>query len=563
MSGSESVTPGSLIDLLRQSIIGAISTATAPGKWRVVVADRPALKIVSSVLQMHSVLEQNVVTIQLITRSRQPYPDMDAVYILVPCADSISRVIDDFRVDSRTGEIQHRQYARAHLFFTGALSDTLLAHLRSSPAARFIKAVAELYIEYNPIESRVFLTTPSEQPFYALYSPHALNLVSRDLDAAADRLLSVIVSLGIRPYIRYYRPSPSAPYEALEPSLMSGYGTTTACPRIAESMAALIQHKLNDYYSHEQSNTNNSTKRPETLTPSVVIVLDRSVDLYSPLLREFTYQALVHDLIDLDRGNKYTYNIESTDGQPQSAEAELSEQKDPIWKQLRHWNISEVSQTLADQFEKLLKDNFGIQAAKQVGKKLTVHEMKAVLSELPEFKRLQQSYSLHIDLASKCLEIINRNSLAILSDFEQELVTGRSMNGGFVDRTSLETRLISLLDDVDIDSESDRRRLEEVPQCLTINDKRAAVNLCRLGVPTDREEEQFEFPSSSDQYRWDTMSEPENGQMRSRLVPAVKCIINEQISDTLSTDLFPWAKEAPPESIPKNILNINATSLRQ
>ncbi|KAJ2150624.1 syntaxin binding protein 1 [Coemansia sp. RSA 1935] len=365
MSGSESVTPGSLIDLLRQRIIGAISTATAPGKWRVVVADRPALKIVSSVLQMHSVLEQNVVTIQLITRNRQPYPDMDAVYILVPCADSISRVIDDFRVDSRTGELQHRKYARAHLFFTGALSDTLLAHLRSSPAARYIKAVAELYIEYNPIESRVFLTTPSEQPFYALYSPHALNLVSRDLDAAADRLLSVIVSLGIRPYIRYYRPLSSAPYEALEPSLMSGYGTATACPRIAESMAALIQQKLNDYYSHE-SNTNNSTKRPETLTPSVVIVLDRSVDLYSPLLHEFTYQALVHDLIDLDGGNTYTYTLESTDGQSQSAEAELSEQKDPIWRQLRHWNISEVSQTLADKFEKLLKDNFGMQAAKQV-----------------------------------------------------------------------------------------------------------------------------------------------------------------------------------------------------
>ncbi|KAJ2279816.1 hypothetical protein GGH14_002603 [Coemansia sp. RSA 370] len=80
--------------------------------------------------------------------------------------------------------------------------------------------------------------------------------------------------------------------------------------------------------------------------------------------------------------------------------------------------------------------------------------MKAVLSELPEFKRLQHS-------------------------------------------------------------ESDRRRLEEVPQCLTINDKRAA------------EEEQFGFPSS-DQYRWDTVSEPENGHMRSRMVPAVKCIINNQ-----------------------------------
>ncbi|KAJ2308936.1 syntaxin binding protein 1 [Coemansia sp. RSA 2705] len=351
--------------MLVVGIIGAISTATAPGKWRVVVADRPSLKIVSSVLKMHSVLEQNVVAIQLITRNRQPYPEMDAVYILVPCADSISRVIDDFKVDPRTGELVQRQYARAHLFFTGKLSDSLLAHLRSSPAAPFIKAAAELYIEYNPIESRVFLTTPSEQPFYALYSPHALNMVGSDLDAAADRLLSVIVSLDIQPYVRYYRPSASAPYEILGSTLMSESGATATCPRIAESMAALIQCKLNDYYSHEQSSSNGRGKRSNTLTPSVVIVLDRSVDLYSPLLHEFTYQALAHDLLDLNAGNKYVYEAESANGHRQTIEAELSEQKDPIWEKLRHWHIGDVSQTLTDQFERLLKDNIGVQAAKQ------------------------------------------------------------------------------------------------------------------------------------------------------------------------------------------------------
>ncbi|KAJ2358594.1 hypothetical protein GGF43_000706 [Coemansia sp. RSA 2618] len=146
---------------------------------------------------------------------------------------------------------------------------------------------------------------------------------------------------------------------------MSGYGTATACPRIAESMAALVQQKVNEFYSHEQANAKGN-KCADTLTPSVVIVLDRSVDLYSPLLREFTYQALVHDLIDLDCGNKYVYEAGSSGGQPQIVEAELSEQRDPIWKQLRHWHISDVSQTLADKFEKLLKDNIGVQAAKQV-----------------------------------------------------------------------------------------------------------------------------------------------------------------------------------------------------
>ncbi|KAJ1718193.1 syntaxin binding protein 1, partial [Coemansia biformis] len=131
-------------------IVDAISAAAEPGKWRVVVADRQSLGIISSVLKMHAIAEHNVVAIQLITRSRQPYPDMDAVYILVPTADSVSRAIGDFKPDPSTGAgSRQRKYARAHLLFTGALSDTLLEHVRSSPAAQFIKSIDQLFIEYN------------------------------------------------------------------------------------------------------------------------------------------------------------------------------------------------------------------------------------------------------------------------------------------------------------------------------------------------------------------------------------------------------------------------------
>ncbi|KAJ2809250.1 syntaxin binding protein 1 [Coemansia guatemalensis] len=343
-------------------IIGAISTATAPGKWRVVVADKPSLRIISSVLKMHAILEQNVVAIQQITRSRQPYPDMDAVYILVPCADSVARVIEDFKYGLKAADSRHCQYARAHLFFTGALSDALLAHLESSPAAPYIKTATELYIEYNPIESRVFLTTPSEQPFYALYSPHAPNLVAKDLDAAADRLLSVIVSLGVTPYIRYYRPPHPALDESPEKSAVST-STATSVPHIAESMTARIQMKLNEYYTNEKSSLFNRQRRPENMAPSVLIVLDRSVDMFAPLLHDLTYQGAVHDLLDLEDGNRHTYVAGSSTGHPRQIVAELAEQKDSLWEKLRHWHIGDVSQYLADQYEKLVRDNVGIQAA--------------------------------------------------------------------------------------------------------------------------------------------------------------------------------------------------------
>ncbi|KAJ2392450.1 syntaxin binding protein 1, partial [Coemansia sp. RSA 2559] len=87
--------------------------------------------------------------VQLITRSRQQYPDAEAVYILVPCEDSVARVIDDFRPGLDQSSVASTKYSRAHLFFTGAIPDALLSTLHQSSAAPYIKGIDELFIEYN------------------------------------------------------------------------------------------------------------------------------------------------------------------------------------------------------------------------------------------------------------------------------------------------------------------------------------------------------------------------------------------------------------------------------
>ncbi|KAJ2745158.1 syntaxin binding protein 1 [Coemansia sp. BCRC 34301] len=329
---------------MQLGIISAIgqTAGAGPNQWRVVVVDRPSLKIISTVLKMPAILEQNVLAVQLVTKNRQPYPDVDAVYVLVPCVESIAHVIEDFT--PALDPPQRPKYAHAHLFFTGALPDNLFSQLSASVAAPYIKGIAELYIEYNPIESRVFLTTPSEQPFYTLYSPSATKLRDRDLEASADRLLSVIASLNVRPYVRYYR-SPG----------------TAASP--AEGMANRLQSKLDSYYAHERRKAENyKRKQAADLQTSTVIVLDRSVDMFAPLMHEFTYQSMVHDLIDLESGDKYVYSAEAANGELQRIEAELAEATDPLWAKLRHEHISHVSQTLVERLGRLISENVGIKA---------------------------------------------------------------------------------------------------------------------------------------------------------------------------------------------------------
>ncbi|KAJ1960433.1 syntaxin binding protein 1 [Dipsacomyces acuminosporus] len=345
MESHDTKQPRSLIDLLRKDIIDAIMLTKTPNKWRVLVVDKPSLKIVSSVLSMSAVLEHNVTAVQLITKKRQPYPSMGAIYILVPCSDSISRVIQDLSQQKQ----RQPMYAHAHLFFTGALRDGLLARLSSSPAAQHIKGIRELFIEFNPT------------PFYTLYSPHGAGSLTADLDAAADRLLSVIASLGVKPYIRYYRPRLSTDISLTDITRVSPHAEWAGTPRIAEAMANRLQLKLDEYYLHEKRKGKERTAFPV----SVVIVLDRSIDLYSPLVHEFTYQAMVNDLVDLQNGEVYTFGIETTAGEKKSVEAKLNEREDPLWKTLRHMHITQAIEALTDRFNRLVEDNVGIAAIQE------------------------------------------------------------------------------------------------------------------------------------------------------------------------------------------------------
>ncbi|KAJ1818233.1 syntaxin binding protein 1, partial [Coemansia sp. RSA 2599] len=205
-------------------------------------------------------------------------------------------------------------------------------------------------------ESRVFLTTPSEQPFYTLYSPNATDAVIKDLDAASDRLISVVATLGIRPFIRYYNPKGNSANEAADP--IDGDGV----PQVARAMAGRLQIKLDEYYADEQQKNKDgkSSDQPQLSgPPSVILVLDRSIDLYAPLIHELSYQAMVYDLVGLDEGDKYTYTVESRDGEIHRYEAELSEKADPLWEKLRHEHIGTAADALAMRLRRLAEESAG------------------------------------------------------------------------------------------------------------------------------------------------------------------------------------------------------------
>ena len=107
----------------------AIRSVNPPGKWKILVIDEHSQKLLGSVLKQFDILAENVTctldsiwipshrylppdspaVIESISKRRDPQPDFEAVYLLMPTTQNVDRIIRDFS--------QRKQYAAAHLFF--------------------------------------------------------------------------------------------------------------------------------------------------------------------------------------------------------------------------------------------------------------------------------------------------------------------------------------------------------------------------------------------------------------------------------------------------------------
>ena len=92
-----------------------------------------------------------------------------------------------------------------------------------------------------------------------------------------------------------------------------------------------------------------------------IILLDRTIDPVSPLLHEFTYQAMVADLLNLEEtpsGLKYSYEYTQEDGTTKDQESVLSDQ-DTVYTSIRHMHIAITTEQLIDDFNKFMAENDG------------------------------------------------------------------------------------------------------------------------------------------------------------------------------------------------------------
>ncbi|CAK4294549.1 unnamed protein product [Aphanomyces euteiches] len=382
-------------------------TSLASHGWVVLVLDDITTHLSNTVIRMTDLTERGVSIVERLELVRQPFPEMAVIYFISPSPSSLDKVVADF------ANAESPMYSAVHLYFNARIDDHVLAKLKTYPALLSrVKTLKEVNLDYLALEQAAF-SLDMPHAMHTLYSPLS-NPTALDpmLHSISSKLVSLCATLDEYPYVRY-----------------------RAGQHKMETLARLFQSKMNEYVAA-------NTSFAYCPNRSTLLFMERSQDQMTPLMHEVTYQAMVYDLLDgngLD-GDAISYPADTQSGSV-TKQALLNE-NDPLWCELRHTHIAEVSKDIGERMAALSASNAGTSLTGKGGKAPDVAQLAAALRELPEFRDTLSKLSQHLYLAGKTLDVFTKTNLLGVSTLEQSMATG-------VDETGKKVKIPKVLKDME------------------------------------------------------------------------------------------------------------------
>ena len=379
--------------IIQRDVLRA-SAAKSRG-WMVLVLDAAAARVLTPVLGLYDLVEERVTLVESLEKKRQPFPDMTAVYVVAATSESVAQVAADWRGPTAD------PYADAHVFTLDVLGDGEMAVLREM--ARKLRALVELRLDFLALEARAFSL---DEPRAFRVAPGAARCAALDAprDAAcARKLANLLATLG------------------------AGAGVVVR-HRAGNARARACGARLLD----ELAQGGGGGGGGGGAAPVVVLLVDRADDVLTPLVHEYSYQALVQDVLPVEGAARDRVRVAdaAAPGAPPPDDAYVLSDRDALWVELRHAHVAAVVRRLRARTRAVLVSNRGAADLRRGrGGDLSLGEMAAALRRLPEFRAATAQLDAHMTLARAALAEFQRHRLLEQSQLEQTLATGVDAGG--------------------------------------------------------------------------------------------------------------------------------------
>ncbi|KAK8035202.1 glucose-inhibited division protein A subfamily [Apiospora rasikravindrae] len=352
---------------------GDSATGAPSAKMKILLLDKDTVPIVSTAITQSSLLNHEVYLIdRLDNATREKMRHLKCICFVRPSSDSIQFLID---------ELREPKYGEYHLYFSNVAKKSALERLAEADDHEVVKSVQEHFADFLVINPDLFslnLTLPQQRIWSG--TPDMWNTDA--LQRTTEGLSAVLLALKKKPLIRYEKNS-------------------------------LLAKKLANEVRYHITQEEQLFDFRKVDTPPILLILDRREDPATPLLNQWTYQAMVHHLLGISNGRVDLSDVPEI--RPELKEIVLSQDQDPFFKKNMYLNFGDLGGNIKDyveQYQSKTKNNANIES---------ITDMKRFIEEYPEFRKLSGNVSKHVTLVSELSRRVGSENLLEVSELEQSL----------------------------------------------------------------------------------------------------------------------------------------------
>ncbi|CAM0134859.1 unnamed protein product [Umbelopsis sp. WA50703] len=336
--------------------------------------------VVSLVATQSNLLAKECYLIDRIdNRDRDTLRHLKCLCFLRPTSQSMQWLVEELREPC---------YGDYYIYFSNTIRKSDVEQLAEVDEHEVVREIQEYYGDYLAVNPDLF-SLGMDMPEYRLFGNSINDWDTHTFDRSVQGVLANLLSLKKKPVIRYEAASPMG-------------------KRLAQEIQYQIQHEgqLFDFR--------------KTDTPPVLLILDRRSDPVTPLLSQWTYQAMVHGMIGIHNGRVDLSNV--PDIKKELKEIVLSPDQDPFFKKSMYLNLGDLGANIksyVDEYQVKTKSNMNIES---------IADMKRFVEEYPEFRKLSGNVSKHVALVSELSRRVAQENLLEVSELEQGLACNENHN---------------------------------------------------------------------------------------------------------------------------------------
>ncbi|EDW42864.1 GM23816 [Drosophila sechellia] len=295
--------------------IEKMCSESGPG-MKIILLDKETTSIISMAFSQSDMLQREVYLFERLDsgRSNERLKYLKCIVFIRPTKQNIQLLAN---------ELRNPKYSAYYIYFSNIIPRTDIKYLAECDESESVREVKELYADYLCVNPNLF----------SLGIPNCmanLNWLPDALNRSMQGITAVLVSLKLNPVIRY-----------------------RAGSQAAQLLAKLIYEQIT-----KDSSLFDFRSNMDGAAPPLLLVLDRRDDPVTPLLHQWTYQAMVHELLHIKNNRLDLSNCPNV---PKDfKELVLSGDQDDFYGNNMYANYGEIGSTikqLMEEFQRKANDH--------------------------------------------------------------------------------------------------------------------------------------------------------------------------------------------------------------